>query len=150
MSILMIPLLALFILIASLASTSEQTTLDMQQQHEAVVSGGSLRIYANSVARFAKSNPTFSGSAPSTALDLPTWFSPQFGTGNVVVGGTAYIYFLPGGRAVDLYRMFPDDEDGLPILFGVARSGILSSPSGGAAVLSLPPGVPDGAIVYVL
>lgn len=55
MSILMIPLLALFILIASLASTSEQTTLDMQQQHEAVVSGGSLRIYANSVARFAKS-----------------------------------------------------------------------------------------------
>ncbi|CAB3671055.1 pilM protein [Achromobacter sp. LC458] len=150
MSILMIPLLALLALVAALASTSEQGTLDLLQQHEAVASGGSLRIYANAVARFAKANPGFSGTATASALDLPTWFNPQLGTSNVVAAGSAYVFFVPSNGAGDLYRMFPEDEVGLPLLFGVARNGFLNSPSAGAAALPLPTGIPEGAVVYVL
>ncbi|MGN3708696.1 type IV pilus biogenesis protein PilM [Achromobacter xylosoxidans] len=150
MSILMIPLLALLALVAALASTSEQGALDMLQRQEAVASGGSLRIYANAVARFAKANPGFSGTATANALDLPTWFSPQLGTSNVVAAGSAYVFVVPSNGVPDLYRMFPEDEVGLPLLFGVARSGYLSSPSAGAAALPLPAGIPEGAIVYVL
>nr|WP_312477385.1 type IV pilus biogenesis protein PilM [Achromobacter ruhlandii] len=150
MSILMIPLLALLALVAALASTSEQGTLDLLQQQEAVASGGSLRIYASAVARFAKANPAFSGTAPASALDLPTWFSPQPGTNNLVAAGSAYVFFVPTNGVADLYRMFPEDVVGLPLLFGVARSGYLTSPSAGAAALPLPAGIPEGAIVYVL
>lgn len=149
MSILMIPLLALLTLIASIASTSEQWSLDLAQRQEAVASGGSLRIYANAVARFAKANPGFSGTAPASALDLPTWFSPQLGTSHVVVGGNAYVYFVPGNGTVDLHRMFPEDEVSLPLMFGVASKGYLSSPTAGASALALPAGVPDGAVVLV-
>ena len=149
MSILMIPLRALLALVAALASTSEQETLDVLQKQEVVTAGGSLRIYANAVARFAKANPGFSGTAAASALDLPTWFNPQVGTGNIVVGGTAYVYLVPGNGRVDLYRMFPEDEVGLPLLFGVVRNGFLNSPTAGTAALAIPAGVPEGAIVLV-
>ncbi len=150
MGLLLIPLLALLTLIAALASTSEQSTLDTQQHQVAAAAGGSLRIYASAVARFAQANPAFTGTAPRSALDLPVWFSPQLGTDNQVVGGKAFVFFLPSDSQPDLYRMFPEDEVGLPYQFGVARDGHLRSPSGGSSVLALPAAIPEGSVVYVL
>ena len=149
MGLLIIPLLALLTLIAALSSTSEQSDLDAQQYQEAVAAGGSLRIYANAVARFAHANPSFTGTAARSALDLPVWFRPQLGTDNHVVAGKAYV-FATGQRVPDLSRMFPEDEIGMPYLVGVARGGYLSSPSGGVSILALPAAIPDGSVVYVL
>lgn len=150
MGLLVIPLLALLTLIAALSSSSEQSSLDAQQHQVAVAAGGSFRIYATAVARFAQANPTFVGSAPRSSLDLPPWFSPQLGTDNQVVAGKAIVFFMPADALPDVYRMFPEDELGLPYLFGVARNGYLSSPSGGASLQALPAGIPEGSVVYIL
>jgi hypothetical protein len=150
MGLLIIPLLALLTLIAALSSNSEQSALDAQQHQAGVAAGGSLRIYANAVARFTHANPTFTGTAPRSALDLPAWFSPLLGTGNQIVAGRAFVFFIPTDTLPDLYRMFPEDEVGLPYQFGVARNGYLQSPSGGSSFLVLPAAIPEGSVVYVL
>ncbi|WMD19670.1 type IV pilus biogenesis protein PilM [Achromobacter seleniivolatilans] len=150
MGLLIIPLLALLSLIAVLASHSEQSTLDVQQHVEAAAAGGSLRIYAGAVARFAQANPNFSGAAPYGALGLPTWFYPQPGTDNLVIAGKAYVYFVPSASTPDLYRMIPEDEVGLPYLLGIARNGYLDSPSAGTGIVGLPAPIPEGAVVYIL
>ncbi|WP_454696732.1 type IV pilus biogenesis protein PilM [Achromobacter aegrifaciens] len=150
MGLLVIPLLALLTLIAALASSAEHSTLDAQQHQEAMAAGGSLRVYAGAVARFAHANPGFSGPASYSALALPAWFTPQPGTNNLVIAGTAYVYFMPAAGTPDLYRMFPEDEVGLPYLVGIARNGYLSSPSAVTATIGLPAPIPEGAVVYIL
>ncbi|WP_016971659.1 type IV pilus biogenesis protein PilM [Pseudomonas tolaasii] len=108
--------------------------------------GRNFLIYRSAAAGFAQSNPGFSGTPNDSALNLPQWFVRPVGVSSYIAAGTTYTYFTgvaPAGmpsKLVDLTQS---------TVVGVKRSGVLISPVSGATGITIPPAVPEGAIVAV-
>lgn len=103
-------------------------------------------IYRSAAAGFAQSNPGFSGIPNDSALNLPQWFVRPVGVSSYIAAGTTYTYFTgvaPPGMPSTLVDLTQST------VVGVKRSGQLMSPVNGATGISIPPAVPEGAIVAV-
>jgi len=108
--------------------------------------GHNFLVYRSAAARFAQSNPGFSGIPNDSALNLPQWFVRPVGIYSYIVAGTAYTYFngvAPAGMPSTLVDLTQST------VVGVKRSGQLMSPVSGATGISIPSAVPEGAIVAV-
>lgn len=103
-------------------------------------------VYRSAATGFARSNPTFSGIPNDSALSLPAWFVKPLGVESYIAAGTTYTYFngvAPSGMSSALVDLTQS------AVVGVKRSGMLISPVAGATGISIPPAVPEGAIVAV-
>ncbi|MCF5508353.1 MULTISPECIES: type IV pilus biogenesis protein PilM [Pseudomonas] len=103
-------------------------------------------VYRSAATGFAQSNPGFSGTLNGSALSLPAWFVKPVGVESYIAGGTTYTYFngvAPSGMPSALVDLTQS------AVVGVKRSGMLISPVAGATGISIPPAVPEGAIVAV-
>lgn len=108
--------------------------------------GRNFLVYRSAAAGFAQSNPGFSGIPNDSALNLPQWFVRPVGVSSYIAAGTAYTYFngsAPAGMPSTLIDLTQST------VVGVKRSGQLMSPVSGATGISIPPAVPEGAIVAV-
>lgn len=105
-----------------------------------------LLVYRSAAAGFAQSNPGFSGVPDDFSLNLPAWFVKPVGVSSYIAAGTTYTYFngvAPAGMPSTLVNLTQST------VVGVKRSGQLMSPVSGATGISIPPAVPEGAIVAV-
>ncbi|WP_228022226.1 MULTISPECIES: type IV pilus biogenesis protein PilM [Pseudomonas] len=106
----------------------------------------SFLVYRSAAAEFAQSNQGFSGTPNDSALNLPAWFVKPVGVASYITAGTTYTYFngvAPAGMPSTLVELTQST------VVGVKRSGVLISPVSGATGITIPPAVPEGAIVAV-
>lgn len=103
-------------------------------------------VYRSAAAVFAESNPGFSGMPNDSSLNLPAWFVKPVGVAAYIATGTTYTYFsgvAPPGMSSVLVDLTQST------VVGVKRSGTLISPVTGATGITIPPPIPEGAIVAV-
>lgn len=108
--------------------------------------GRNFLVYRSAAAGFAQSNPGFSGMPTDSALNLPAWFVKPVGVASYIAAGTTYTYFsgvAPPGMPSVLVDLTQST------VVGVKRSGTLISPVTGATGITIPPAIPEGAIVAV-
>ena len=147
-----------WILCFALIGLVYMTGADLRGQHRAEQShadaqtiGRNLAIYRAAVDAYHRANPSALGTIPDSGLGLPVWFQKYRGVGHVIVPGRAIVYFSPpAGSRPALSSFFTPKEGGPSLLMGVARGGWLHSPGQATATISLPPAVPEGAIVFAL
>lgn len=123
------------------------TERDARSQTDAALShtADSMQVYRNAVTEFATANPTVTGPVDQADLNLPVWFSPPVELRNYVVAGDSFVYVVTqtAGAAAKLFEDSPQSA-----LVGSARDGLLFSPVDGFTAMSLPSGIPEGAVVY--
>lgn len=105
----------------------------------------SLLTYRAKAAEFARSNPTFTGHATDSVLNLPGWFIKPSGMKAYVTGGISYSYYPnnPNGLLDSMIRATES------VQVGVKTSGKLVSPKSAQTSILLPSAIPEGAIVVL-
>lgn len=106
----------------------------------------SFLVYRSAAAGFALLNPGYSGTPDDSALNLPAWFVKPLGVKCYITAGVSYTFFdgtPPAGMPSTLVDLTQST------IVGVKRSGMLISPLLGTTGVSVPPSVPEGAIVAI-
>lgn len=137
--------LTLMILVALLMSQNNDRAEKAYQTAQLDAIAANMLVYSNAVANYAKANPGISGTVANTSLALPSWYVNIAGVNNYVSAGKAYVFY--GAKAGLLDVLISKTQS---VSIGTNQSGLLVSPKWGATNITIPAGVPNGALVYVL
>lgn len=130
-----------------LFTTNAAMMAEQQAEAEATIYAGNMTAYGSYVARYAYSNPTYSGTVSDTTANLPNWLIRFPEITNVVSTGTAYLYMVPPSEARG-FAIAVAMGGGLHS--GLKVSGRLQEPGAASPSMLLPANIPDGAVVLVL
>lgn len=125
------------------------------QQAQAVqavadVGATSLLAYRESVIDYLNANPTFTGTVPDSSITFVWGYQRDMRWTNLVTGGTLYVYEIAANspdtsEVLDqLYR-----KTAASFMVGRNNAGLLVSANGFATGITVPPAVPDGALLIM-
>ncbi|MBX4139595.1 type IV pilus biogenesis protein PilM [Pseudomonas sp. S5F11] len=104
-----------------------------------------MLVYRNAVATYAQANPEFNGNVPDSQIVLPSWYIKSPYLANYVTTGKSYTYFFGSipGLAGELARLTGS------VNVGTNQNGILLSPNMANIGITLPPQIPNSAVVLI-
>lgn len=104
-----------------------------------------MLVYRNAVATYAQANPAFNGNVPDSQIVLPSWYIKSPYLANYVSTGKSYTYFFGSipGLAGELARLTGS------VNVGTNQNGVLLSPNMASIGITLPPQIPNSAVVLI-
>jgi PilM len=125
--------ITILLIAVGIVSLQEEQSLQLSDYATVDSVSRNFLVYRSAAAQYAAANPSYTGTPADAALSLPSWFS-----------GQSYTYFtgaVPAGLPAALV------ERTQSMSVGVKRSGLLYSPVAGVTNVTIPPLVPEGAVV---
>jgi len=146
-------LITMFIFIQLMISVvSNDQGNAMRLAARTAATGDTMIIYRNYATMYAVANPSYTGTPSNATLAFPSWFVPPSYPSSVqtyIQTGNVYTYYtgptvgVPGYLATKLQNAYEA---------GINKNGVLVSanlPQAATATISVPPAVPNGAVVLM-
>ncbi|MCK2120653.1 type IV pilus biogenesis protein PilM [Pseudomonas sp. PNPG3] len=136
--------ITILLIAVGIVSLQEEQSLQLSDYATVDSVSRSFLVYRAAAAQYAAANPSYTGMPADAVLSLPSWFSKPTGLAVYVTAGQSYTYFtgtIPAGLPAALV------ERTQSMSVGVKRSGLLYSPVAGVTNVTIPPLVPEGAVV---
>lgn len=121
-----------------------------QPDGHAAAAAGNMMVWHNAAVTYVAGNPTHVGALPQSALSLPSWFRAVEPWASTVGAGGNVATYLGSATTMPTWRIARGlaEVSGNYVGAGLVSGGLVA---GGAAgtVVSVPSGVPNGAVAIV-